>query len=529
MNDETLLVEKKEPPFSGAFSEGMISGLPWIISSKALLFIVYFLVSVITVRQLGAEQYGVYVICKSLSEVLILLCTLGMTASFIRFVPEMRVSQNKAGILRLITKATILQLLAVLLASIGLLMMAPRLEILFSSQLEMVLYFTCGLVLLEVVKANVNALLTAFYQIKWLSLYSLIQGICWLVLLYYLLIQSPTVSAALLASIASSALIYIIAGAALFRYIRSLDWRSPATGIGRKRVFKHSGSVAASTCIRLMMLKYTELFFLGVHHDAKTVGLYDLAYSIPLMVIVFIPAAIQNLCTTGLSEAYVRDQNCLPELIRAQYKLLILSTVPLAVFGFYFSPVFFTFFYGEQMANAGRLASYFCLFHLLPLVSIPLSMAIQAKEKVFNMLPTLVLQLVINIALDYWLIVVLGLGVWGAFGAVVITFFLTIPFRLWLVCRLIGGLYIPYVFFLKIFGMSLIVGYGVLHLISITHQYSLVLSVLFYGVLLLICLLFTKILSNGDIQDFTKLSTGKPKKLLSRFSHFRNQPFGFQL
>jgi len=68
-----------------------------MIISKSLLFIIYFSISVIAVRYLGAEQYGIFVICRSIADVLILICTLGMTASFIRFIPELVLEKISRG------------------------------------------------------------------------------------------------------------------------------------------------------------------------------------------------------------------------------------------------------------------------------------------------------------------------------------------------------------------------------------------------------------------------------------------------
>lgn len=57
------------------FSESAQRAIPWMIISKSLLFIIYFSISVIAVRYLGAEQYGIFVICRSIADVLILVCT----------------------------------------------------------------------------------------------------------------------------------------------------------------------------------------------------------------------------------------------------------------------------------------------------------------------------------------------------------------------------------------------------------------------------------------------------------------------
>ena len=94
------------------------------------------------------------------------------------------------------------------------------------------------------------------------------------------------------------------------------------------------------------------------------------------------------------------------------------------------------------------MASAFCIFHVLPMISIPLSMAILAKEKAINMLPMLLLQVSVNLGLD--LLLIPSWGIPGAIAAVFGTYLLTIPVRLRAVKRLIGGIYFPIGFFLRI-------------------------------------------------------------------------------
>ena len=99
------------------------------------------------------------------------------------------------------------------------------------------------------------------------------------------------------------------------------------------------------------------------------------------------------------------------------------------------------------MAPAGPIAAVFCVLHVLPLISTPLSMAITVKEQVVRMLPYMLLQVGLNLLLDWALIPVFGVA--GAIGAVAGTFFLTIPLRLRAVRSILGGIHFPTSFFLR--------------------------------------------------------------------------------
>jgi O-antigen/teichoic acid export membrane protein len=155
------------------------------------------------------------------------------------------------------------------------------------------------------------------------------------------------------------------------------------------------------------------------------------------------------LFTSGFAEAYSRDPNCLGRLIKAYYKMTILFMVPLAVFGFFFAPSAVVMVYGDDMALAGIIASGFCIIHLLSTISTPLSMAIKAKERIMATMPVMILQIVINLILDWLLIVHFNFGVWGGMGAVAGTFLISAPIRLSVVKKILGGIFFPTAYMLR--------------------------------------------------------------------------------
>jgi O-antigen/teichoic acid export membrane protein len=199
----------------------------------------------------------------------------------------------------------------------------------------------------------------------------------------------------------------------------------------------------------MMMMKYTEVFFLGLTVTPAVIGAYDLGYSLPPLVIFFIPDSLHMLFTSGFAEAYTRDPNCLGRLIKAYYKMTILFMVPLAIFGFFFAADAVVMVYGDNMILAGALASAFCIIHLMSTISTPLSMAIKAKERIMATMPVMLLQIVINLFLDWLLIIHFKFGVWGGVGAVAGTFLISAPIRLSVVKKILGGIFFPTAYMLR--------------------------------------------------------------------------------
>lgn len=525
MNTPTV-VEEQNDTF---FSRQAIAGVPWMVVSKGILFFVYFAISVLLVRLLGDVQYGVYAICMNIAESAGILCSLGLVAALFRFVPELVVQKNLAGLKRLIWKSFALQGGAALLVTILFVSMKPLFDRWFSIDFHHYLLLVGFVIMAGLLKSNVSAIETSLFRVKNVSIMSLIRGLMLVTLIAVGLALVPTVSMAISIHFVTGALVYIVGAVLLVRHIYSFDWRSPLYGIGKRRTMKFSGAIMSSTILRMMTMKYTEVFFLGLVVAPEIVGAYDLGYSLPPMVIFFIPDALHMLFTSGFAEAYSRDKNCLGRLIKAYYKMQIALTVPLAVFGFFFAASAVRLIYGGQMAMAGSIASAFCLIHLLSTVSAPLSMALKAKEKVMAAMPIMIFQIAVNLALDWWLIVHLKMGTTGAMIALTSALLITMPLRLVIIRRILGGIYFPVAYLLRM-GVSLFALAGVFawasnhwKLLELFEIQWLNLIILFalgglYMLIYITLIRLLRLIREEDVADFRALDIKQLNKIFDLLS-----------
>lgn len=425
-----------------------------MVIGKLSLFFIYIGISVLTVDGLGPEKYGVYSLLMNVSQYMLMLCGLGLGVALMRYIPELAARRNRFGLVHLLWKSAALQLVAVVVVSVLLLFFSEPLQRLFKAEevenFRFYLFLACLLTTLLLMKDFVGTVFTSLFKTRVVALLSVTQGLIWIVVLYTWLTIKPEVETALLVQIFCVATVYVFGSILLVQYVKNLSWEVKEFGIGRKRALAFSGTVMLSSVLRIVMFKYSEIFFLAAVAGTTVAGMYDLGYTLPYTAVTFLPLAFLPIFTAAFAEAYVRDNSCLGVLVKSYYKLLMLVSLPVAILGAYFSPVAYHLIYRGAMDEAGHIASALCIVLLLPLLSMPLSAAIKAKEKVLNMVPMLVLQLVINLFLDWWLIVHLNRGVYGGILAVVGTFVLTIPFRLWVVSRIIGGVYFPALFCLRI-------------------------------------------------------------------------------
>lgn len=501
------------PEPSPLLSRESLGAVPWILASKLVLFFAYFLISVLIVRGLGKIEYGVFAILKNLADLLMILCGLGMNAVLLRYIPELVVHKNRAGLIRLLWKTLAVQLVLVVAATALLTPLTPLFDQWFGvsfGPLIALMGISVGFVLF---KSWYNDVLTGLFLGKWVALISFVQGISWALLLGWVVWRGGAdVFTILVVEMISIGLSGAMALVILRRTVKTMNWRSPPEGIGRKRVLNMGLAVWGGSIGRAFMMKYTETFFLGLYFGPAAVAVYDLGYSSTMLVITFIPMALQTIFASGMAESYVKDPDCLPRLVTNLYKVLILLAVPVAAFGFFFSPAAVVIFYGEEMREAGWIASSFCAIHLLPLIAIPLSMAIGAKEKVKEFLPLLYFRVAVNIALDWLLIPTFGIP--GALAAVVLTFVLTFPLRLRLIRKVLGGFHFPLAFLLRF----LIACGGLAGLVRLAlpgeSVWVLLGGAALYGLGFLALLRFARLLRADDLAEFRGLGFAKLNRLL---------------
>lgn len=488
-----------------------------MLGAKGGLFFVYAGISILIVRMLGPEEYGVFALCKNFVEVLVIFCSLGLNTSILRFVPELVVHRNKAGLRRLLGKTLACQVGAVVVALAVLTPLTPWLNAWFRLDSRWLILLSVVLAGGAVLKNYYNDVLTSLFQAKKVVIFSLCQSALWLALLGWLAWRGRSQAWEVLAvEVVSILLVAVVAVSSLAVFLRRLRWKSPPLGIGRTRVMNLALGALGGGIGRAFMMKYTETFFLGFFFTPTVVAIYDLGVSSTMLVITFVPMALQTVFASGLSEAYVRDPNCLPQLVNCLYKTLILLAVPLAAFGVFFSPDAVVLFYGQEMAAAGWVASVFCGVHLLPLLAIPLSMAIGVKEKVREFLPVLYLRVGVNLLLDW--ILIPRFEIPGAIAAVVLTFVLTFPIRLRLIRSVLGGFHFPMGFCLRFLLVCPLLAAVVWCVFPRGSLPGLFGAAAVYFLLVLAALRFARLLQAEDVAELRSLDFRKLNRLLDLVS-----------
>lgn len=431
------------------FSHEMVRGVPVVISSKIALAFIQFGITVVIVNYLGKHEYGILSACQVIAAFAVVICSMGLNIALVRFVPELAAEKNKAGLIRLVVRVAGVQG-AMVLAAAGLIwIFKPQFDDLyFKFDSHYLLLLVILLVGIRLARMVVEDTFTALFKMGSVAVLSLVQSTAWLLLALMLLRAYPTASIALAVAVVAAATFPIIGAAWLFVYLRRLKWTSPPYGIGKRRVLGLSLAQLFNTLALMMLQQYSAVFFLTVFRTPAEAGVFRLGFETTLLAILFIPMATQKVFAAGFADAYARDEHCLGGLVSALYRALIIIVIPLACFGVFFAPRGFVLIYGDQMAEAGAIASLFCVYHAVSLVWVPLSLAVVAREKILATAPIQAFQVAVNLVLNILLIP--RFGIYGGVAAMVLTLVLAAPIQLRIVAGIAGGIFFPLGFFARI-------------------------------------------------------------------------------
>jgi len=425
---------------SKLFSSHAVGAIPWMISGKVLSLFTYFAANVLIVRRLSSELFGAYSFFIVFAETLMLIAQLGLHQSLLRYIPEYMQQKEYGRVKKTILFAFSLELIWSLIIVASLILLSSQLERYFHMPFQTE-GFLIGSVLIGLLfKDFFTALSTAFFLSKLLTWTTCFQG---LILLFFAALLPATISSMLLAQAFSLLLFSFIT------YVR-LRGQISCTGkthlLEKKRLFSFSLSSFFNGFINRFAAQYSEVFFLGLFCSAEWVGYYSLGFSQSFLLMTLIPLSLHSLFTSACAESLKKES--FGRMIRTLFSLLLILLVPVAFFSFFFAEQVFVIIFGQKMRMGGMIAGNLSLLHLLGLFSFPLSLAIITKEQVHRTLPLQCLHIGVNVALN--LLLTAQYGVTGAYMAIGGSFLLILPYRLYIVKKIIGGIFFPFFLFLRV-------------------------------------------------------------------------------
>jgi O-antigen/teichoic acid export membrane protein len=426
--------------------EKVTGAIPWTVVPRVIQLIASLFTSIMVVRVLGKFEYGTLSVLRPLLIVSVVLISFGLGQALNRFIPELRVTDQRVAGRRLLYRSLYLQSAIWLLFCIVLLALRPTLVERYPSYANL-LILGVALCLTEVAAGTISQYAIASYKTGAMalatSLGAIVQAVGTGLLLYWGL-RVPGV-------LLGTAVGYLVSTLALAWLLKRSAGAVGGPGRGRaagafpwSRLLAYSLPWVPNNVLTYVVWRQSETFLLGILRSREEAGLFDLAYKLPQLVLEFLPSSVYPLVLAGFAETATLARENMGKVITSYYRLLFFVVAPLSVLGFAVGDVLLSRMYGVTMASAGPYCQAFFLIFTMSFFGTPLSMTVYVVEKVWVNLVLNVGYAVLTIALDLILI-----PRYGLLGATIPTGFVTAltPFvRYFIARRYLKGIQIPWGF-----------------------------------------------------------------------------------
>ena len=485
--------------------ERVSGAMYWSVIAKATRFGAGIISNILIVRSLGATDWGIYSVIKPLFAFASTIIMLGAGNAILRFLPLVRV---RGGIDSFM--ATLRRLLAVQIAVwIGLLsvvyLVGDSVQAIFGGHFEGLGYyllFAVGFVIFDIFLGLVTSIVQSWYETKWYAIVTLICNVIYVILLIYFL----SIGTGIVGILLSGAIVNVAMSLLLLPQARKLlatekGSTGEDTGIGT--VFRFSLPFVATGLLNLIVWRQSEVLFLGAFHGETAAGYFGLAYTMPQLLLEFVPLTIWPLVMAGMSEAYARDPGKLPGAVALYYRLLYVLVMPIAALGFAFARPLVPLIYGNEMLPAAPYAQLFFVVFSYSFLYTPLSMALYVTGKSWVNMLVFTFLAVVNIGLDLALIPRYGL--WGAFFPVALVMILGVAVFYIVASRIVRKIYIPVSFIIRCYLAALPTAALSLTAVRWSGPAALLLQIVAGAALLIACFRFLRVMGPKERELIARL------------------------
>lgn len=474
--------------------------LGWSVISRLIQFGLSLAGSIIVVRALGPDHYGMLTVLKTALAFVAALCSLGLGQAALRYLPSAR-AQGEAGLARfIINRVIVWQLIAWIVAV--LIVWAGRGIVVRLAFPLMADYFLLGTVLVgaELAFLTTNYFTTAFYDTRSLSLVTLAGAAVYLGVAVLTLRLGYDVPGVMVATATSYVAMSITLAVRAERHLRRFP-APPAGGVKGpdltdRGLFRYSLPFAAIGILNLIVWRQSESILLAHYRTMRESGFWDLAYRTPQMLMEFVPGAIWPLLMAGFSEIYTRDREKLNRAISVYYKLLFLLVAPISIIGAAVGDRAIVAFYGDEMHIAGHYCQILFLVFAASYLATPLSMAFFVLERPWWNLGQSLVNAVVLIGLDLLLIPRFGLT--GALIPMTVVILASPGINRWLLGRLGFRPGIPWGFLARIYLAAIPCALLYPARLVLHGKVPVALAVLLAALLYVVCLRLFRVLGEDE-------------------------------
>ena len=422
----------------------------WSVVARGGRFVLGIASSIIIVRGLGKDDYGVLSLLRVALIFVAIVSAAGMGQSLLKFLPLLKVQGDREGARRLIVWVIVVQSLA--WASLLLLsyLFGGWFQSLFSFEgVGKILWIAVALELFEVAFKLETQVLTAYFDVKLLSLANVVGHALTIAFLVLFFTAGHGLIGVFAATAIGNLAATLMVARRFARHLRTEGTKTTAGTVSWPRLCKFSFPFALIGILNVIVWRQSETIFLAHFRGAAETGFFDLAYRLPQTALEFIPLTVWPIIMAGVSEVYAHDQSKLNTAIDRYYRMLFLLSAPICVIGAVLGGRMIPILYGEAMAPAGLPTQLFFVIFPISFFGTPLSMALYVIEKSYANLVVYFALAVVNVGLD--LLLIPRFGIIGAVIPVGLVIAASPMIYKYVLGRHVSGTRIPYAFIGKCF------------------------------------------------------------------------------
>lgn len=441
-------------------SQKVVSAVFWNFSGKTGFYILKFFESLLLVRLLGSEQYGIYGSLLNIQSIIALTISFGLENVIGRFLPQFLAEENYNSVHSLLRKILRIRGLSVVLIGCVFFFFSDFISVrLFHASLGGY-YLRLAFVLVALVSFHTifRSFLDLLFQLKFINILDLCTQASYLVIAYILVQCGYGLTAVLITLICVNASALLILAYKYRKEKLQLPHTAGKTVTEKTKVYAYGGALYILNLLNYVLGKGLDVLLIGILiGDMRQVAYYLLAFNVAFYAVSIMDMAVSaNFVVSLIVDAHTRNNmETLRKIYCGLFEFIYLFIVPIVIGGLILRTEIIQLLYkAENLPAASFLALFLIAMSVGKLSSIASTfLVLLNKEKIIAVSRTLfgITNLIFDIIL---------IRIMGAFGAVIATgtiMILMSAFESILLHRLIAPRY-SLTFLWKTFAVSMTMG-----------------------------------------------------------------------
>ncbi|GIU00843.1 polysaccharide biosynthesis related protein [Sulfurovum sp. TSL6] len=432
------------------------SHLSDLISSSIMSFglrimgiVVGYLFILLISRNLGASSVGIFTLAFTVLQIASIFGRFGLDTALLRFVSESAAHGKMGEAAGSYGKAMVLAFFLALSISIAVYLSAETIAAGVFSNLELTRSFeiaSTGVVPMTLTYLNFETM----RAMKKIREYAFFQNVSTFlvatVLLFFMLDTDSDPAVSIVVFVTAAYVTWLLSQ---YKVMKLFRFKLTMQGREIFSMLKVSFPMMVASSLMLIM-GWTDTIMIGMFIDESSVGVYSVALKVATVTSITL-MAINSMSAPKFAEFYAKnDMASLQYVVSHSSRLIFWTSLPILIVSIVFPEQILSIF-GEEFKLASWALIILCIGQFVNVVSGSVGYILQmtGKEKVFQHI--ILLSIVLNIALNYWLIPLYGiegaavasafsLGTWNLLSVYVVRYKVKIT-TIYLPYKLERGIY----------------------------------------------------------------------------------------